>query len=353
VRLATTSLASEIGLQTAPAAIETHGHTLEANAESAFDANAYADVVPRVGGILREIKADLGAVVEAGDVLAVVDSPEVSAAKSRHLSSQAALRLARAAYERIRMLAQRDAVPAKQELEALTELNQAESASLDAAQSLRNLGLDDAALDRVVESKDLSSLLTVRSPIKGTVIQRHAVTGEAVQPMTGVFAVADTSRMWLWIDVYEADADRLSVGQRVMFHIPASGGPEFEGKITWVGAEVDSTTRTARARAEIDNAGGRLRANQFGQATIEVSAPHDVLVVPKAAVQTYGAAAVVFLPFETGVYRPQRIVTRPSNRPDAIEVVWGLKPGDPVVTNGSFWLKTEIMKGEIGAGCCE
>jgi cobalt-zinc-cadmium efflux system membrane fusion protein len=353
VRLATTTLAGEIGLEKVKAALETHGHTIETNAESAFDANAYADVVPRVEGILREIKADLGQVVSEGDLLVVVDSPQVSAAKSRFLSARAALKLERASYERTRALAQRDALPAKQELEALTALNQAESAALDAAQALRNLGLDDAALERIVDSKDLSSMLPVFSPIAGTMIQRHAVTGEAVQPTTAIFAVADTSRMWLWIDVYEADVDRVHPGQHVTFRVPASEGPAYEGRVTWVGAEIDPVTRTARMRAEVLNEGGRLRANQFGQAVIEVSDPHAAVVIPKAAVQTYNETSVVFLPVEPGVYRPQRILTRPANRPEVVEVTWGLSQGDEVVTTGSFWLKTEIMKGEIGAGCCE
>jgi cobalt-zinc-cadmium efflux system membrane fusion protein len=353
VRLATTTLAGEIGLDKAKAELETHGHTVETNAEIAFDANAYADVVPRVEGILREIRADLGQAVAQGDVLVVVDSPQVSAAKSRLVSARAALKLERASYERTRALAQRDALPAKQELEALTALNQAESAALDAAQALRNLGLDDAALEHIVESKDLSSMLPVFSPIAGTVIQRHAVTGEAVQPTTAIFAVADTSRMWLWLDVYEADVGRVHPGQRVSFRVPASEAPAYEGRVTWTGAEIDPVTRTARMRAEVVNEGGRLRANQFGQAVIEVADPHQVVVIPKAAVQTYNDTAVVFLPVEPGVYRPQRILTQPSNRPDVVEVAWGLSQGDEVVTTGSFWLKTEIMKGEIGAGCCE
>ena len=87
---------------------------------------------------------------------------------------------------------------------------------------------------------------------------------------------------------------------------------------------------------------------------IRVGEPHEVVVVPKAAVQSKDDTEVVFLPQgKSGVYRPQRIVAKASNRRDVVEVAWGLKPGDRVVTEGSFWLKTEIMKGAIGAGCCE
>jgi cobalt-zinc-cadmium efflux system membrane fusion protein len=358
VRLASAKLGRQIGIETVPASAETHAHTLEANAETAFDANRFADVNPRVAGYLREVKADLGHRVRAGDVLAVVDSPEVSAAKSRLISARAAYNLATVTHQRTESLARQDAVPAREELEALTAKNLAESSLLDASQSLRNLGFSELDLDRVATAKETSSLLPIVAPIDGVVVQRHAVRGEAVQATTPLFAVADTSTMWLWIDVYEADIERVTSGQAINFAIsglnPGTSSAALDGTVTWVGAQVDPTTRTTRVRAEMANLDGRLRANQFGRVVIHIGEPHEVVVVPRSAVQTKDGTEVVFLPKgDDGVYRPQRVVTRASNRRDVIEVAWGLKPGDRVVTQGSFWLKTEIMKGAIGAGCCE
>ena len=130
VRLATGSLAGEIGLETALALAETHAHTLETNAETAFDANHYADVSPRVAGFLREVNADLGQFVRAGEVLAMVDSPAVSTAKSRYLVGAVGLHAGAGILRPDEAhCAAQAAVPAKQELEALTVLNQAESAS--------------------------------------------------------------------------------------------------------------------------------------------------------------------------------------------------------------------------------
>lgn len=356
VRLATPKLAEKVGLQLATATAETHAHTLEANAETAFDANRHAEVTPRVAGFLREARVDLGSNVEAGQVLAIVDSAEVSAAKSRHIASHAALTLARTSYERTQALARRDAVPAKDELTALTAYHQAESAALDASQALRNLGFTDSDLARIVTEKDTSSQLSVVAPIEGTVIERHAVKNEPIQATTQLFAIADTTSMWVWIDVYESDIQKVKPGQSVSFSVTGTDPDEgfaTLGQVTWVGAQVDETTRTTRVRAEVANPDGRLRANQFGQAVIQVGKPHEVVVVPKAAVQTKDNTDVVFLPDGDGVYRPQRIMTQQSARRDVVEVAWGLKPGDRVVTKGSFWLKTEIMKGAIGAGCCE
>ena len=160
--------------------------------------------------------------------------------------------------------------------------------------------------------------------------------------------------MWLWIDVYEADIAKVALGQAVAFVVSGRrDGGRHEGQVTWVGTEVNERTRTTRVRAEVENPDGRLRANQFGRAEIRVGAEHKAVVVPKAAVQRKDKADLVFLPEGEGVYRPQRVLTRPTDRGDVVEVTWGLKPGQRVVTTGAFLLKTEIMKGAIGAGCCD
>lgn len=357
VRFASPKIARQIGLETTRAIEESHAHLLTANAEIDYDANRSAEVAPRVAGYLREVRADLGQVVRAGEVLAIVDAAEVGAAKTRYLAAHAADRLARENYERTHKLAESHAASPKAELEDLTARNQAEADLLDAEQTLRNLGLDDSALALIVARRDTQSTLEIVAPISGTVVLRNAVQGEAVQPTTMLFAVADTSRMWLWIDVYEANIADVAPGQDVTFTLSGTASmdeaPTARGSITWVGTEVNPTTRTTRVRAELENPDGHLRAHQFGRAAIRLGDEHEAIVVPKRAIQRKDGADLVFLTNTAGVYRPHRVITRPANRPDVVEVAWGLQPGDRIVTHGSFWLKTEIMKGAIGAGCCE
>jgi cobalt-zinc-cadmium efflux system membrane fusion protein len=357
VRLATAKLARRIGIATELVVAETHSHRLRANAETAYDANRYAEISPRVSGYLSDVRVDLGKAVRPGDVLAVVDSAEVSAAKTQLLTTHSVLQLAQVAYDRTRSLTQTGAVATKMELESLTALNQARVAAMDAEQRLRNLRFDNAAIAEIIKTKDTRNLLDVVATSGGTVVARHAVQGEAVQATSQLFAVADTSRMWLWIDVYEHDIARVKTGQAVSFTISGSDpdgiGLAFVGEVTWVGAEVNPTTRTTRVRAELVNPSGRLRANQFGQAEIQIGSEHTAVVIPMAAVQRKDKTDLVFIPQANGRYRPQRIVTKPTDRADVVEVAWGLEPGERVVTSGSFLLKTEIMKGAIGAGCCE
>jgi cobalt-zinc-cadmium efflux system membrane fusion protein len=354
VRLASAKLAGQVGIQTAEATEESHAHRLAANAETAYNANRYADITPRVTGYLRDVRADLGKAVKQGDVLAVVDSAEVSGAKAQYITAQAVLGLAQVAYNRTKSLTQSGAVAAKSELESLTALNQAKAASLDAEQKLRNFGFDDAQLARIVKESDTKSLLNIAAPLDGVVVVRHAVKGEPVQATTQIFSVTDTSIVWLWVDVYESDIAAVKVGQKVAFRVSGNDDDAFEGTINWTGTEVNQQTRTTRIRAELANPEGKLRANQFGMAEIQVGDEHKAVVVPKIAVQRKDNVDVVFIPQEEGgVYRPQRVVTKPTDRGDVLEVAWGLKAGQRVVTKGAFLLKTEIMKGAIGAGCCE
>jgi cobalt-zinc-cadmium efflux system membrane fusion protein len=354
VRLASAKLARQVGIQTAEAIEETHEHTLIANAETAYNANAYADVSPRVVGFLREVKADLGRKVQHGDVLAVVDSSEVSAAKAQYLTTRSTAELSQVTYDRTMSLTRSGAIAAKSELESLTALNQAKAGALDAEQRLRNFGFDDAALQHIAQERDTRSYLDVIAPIDGEIVVRHAVRGESVQATTPIFSVADTSLMWLWIDVFESDISSIRPGQKVKFTIGENDLARGVGTINWIGAEVNPRTRTTRVRAELSNAEGRLRSNQFGQAEIQIGDPHKAIVVPKKAVQTKDGVHVVFLPLKTpGVYRPQRVVSQPTDDNDTLEITWGLKAGQTVVTTGAFLLKTEIMKGAIGAGCCE
>lgn len=358
VKLATAKMVRQVGIQTALVTEEVHSHRLGSNAETAYDANHYAEISPRVTGFLSEIRVDLGQTVRRGEVLAVVDSAEVSAAKGQLLSAHSAVRLAQATAERTKSLSQSGAVPARAELEVMTALNQAQTSAMDAEQKLRNLGFDNDQLAEIIKNKDTRNLLDVVSPIDGVVVLRHAVKGEAVQATSQLFAVADTSRMWLWIDVYERDISLIAPGQPVSFTIsgadPNGQGHAFLGEVTWVGTEVSDKTRTSRIRAELANPNGRLRANQFGEADIQIGAEHKAIVVPKAAVQRKDGTDLVFLPLEeSGQYRAQRVVTKPTDHNDVVEVAWGLKPGQRVVTKGAFLLKTEIMRGAIGAGCCE
>lgn len=352
IRLSGPDIAQRIGLQTATIESQVRADSIAGNAEITYDDHAYAEVLPRVGGLVRDVNADHGRKVKPGDVLCVIDSAEVGAAKAQYLAAAPLVQLAEATEKRTLELTRANALPLKNELEARTATTRAKADLLNARQRLRNFGFADAELEAIERDNDTSSLLRVVSPIEGTVIERHLVTGEAVAPTHQLVLVADLRVMWAWIDVHEADASRVKPGQKVKLTVSGLEGRVYEGSVHFIDSAVNRTTRTVRVVAEIENVDGQLRANQFGRGEIIVGEPHDVVLVPRDAVQTLGAFEVVFVPRADGAYRPQRVVLGPDRGTDRgmLEVSWGVNPGDTVVTTGSFLLKSEVIRMTEGLG---
>jgi cobalt-zinc-cadmium efflux system membrane fusion protein len=346
IRLVGPDVAQKIGIATAPVLGRDHAPTISGNAELAYDEHAFAEVVPRVPGVIREVDADHGRHVKPGDMLCVIDSAEVGTAKAQYLALLPMEQLAQTTLDRTLQLTRADALPLKDELEARAALNRSRAELLNATQKLRNLGFSDEDLKRFEREKDTSSLLRVVSPIDGTVIERHAVRGEAINADHKLVQVADLRMMWAWVDVYEADIGRVKIGQPVTLTITGLEPSVFHGSVHYIETAVNPTTRTIRVIAEMDNESKQLRSNQFGLAHIVVGESSQVVLVPKDAVQDVAGVSVVFLPQPDGSYRAQRITLADAGdfEPGFFQVSWGVKPGDPVVTTGSYPLKAELIE---------
>jgi membrane fusion protein, heavy metal efflux system len=348
VRLSSGDTARRIGLEAGTAVGRRHSHRISANAEIDYAAHNYAEVRPRVAGLIREVRADEGQRVRKGDVLVVIDSAEVGAAKAHYLTALPAEEMARINYDSGRQLVEKQIMGARKEVEVRTAWNRATADLLNARQRLFNFGFSESDLQQIARAQDTSSLLNVVAPSDGTLVERFAVAGVAVEPTTPLFVDVDISIMWAWIDVYETEVAGVAVGQEVSFTILGTDTPVFSGHVELIGASVNPATRTVRVRAELANPDGKLRAKQFGRAEIRVGAEHETVFVPRAAVQTDGEDDLVFCPLPDGGFRPQRVKTRPAETSAEIEVEWGLGPGQRVVTTGAFLLKSEMLKATLG-----
>jgi cobalt-zinc-cadmium efflux system membrane fusion protein len=315
-------------------------------------------------------------------VLAELASIRVGEAKSRLLQAHAALQLARAVEAREKQLVEQK-VSSQQELErarsgraaaeaefaALREeiafsssraLLEAERAvqvaktALDAAErQLHVLGLNHDDMDKIdAEKEEEISQYALRSPAAGRIVARRITVGEAVEEGESLFTVADTSRMWLIMGISVADLPLLRAGLPVQFEGDGLSGRDFDGEIAWIAASVDEHTRTAQARVELPNPDGVLRAGMFGQAHITLRPDEPAVTVPEIAVQTDGCCQLVFVRESETVFVPRKIV-RGTSAGGYVEILDGLKEGDVVATTGSYLMKTEVLKGNIGAGCCE
>jgi cobalt-zinc-cadmium efflux system membrane fusion protein len=122
--------------------------------------------------------------------------------------------------------------------------------------------------------------------------------------------------------------------------------------VKFVSPSIDPQTRTARARALFPNRDGALRANMFAKARIVDHANGAAVLVPRSAVQEAKGVQLVFIQLAVDAYEARRVRTTPADN-NMVAVAADIRPGDRIVTTGSFLLKTETLKESIGAGCCE
>lgn len=352
VQFLSAQIARDAGLGYATAQEQSVPLALTCTAEVEFDRNRYAHVSARAAGVVRSVLRDLGDQVAAGDPLAVITSTELGAAKAELLQARTLVELWERNNAREQRLLEQRVSTERDLLQAETELAKSRVSVSGATQRLRNLGLTDAEIAQVCSSRDTSSSLVVTAPFAGTVVARDAVVGEVVGTARPLFGVADTSTVWAMLDVQEADVRRVRVGQSVVLSVEGLQGEAFAGRLTWVSAELDRRTRTLEARAEVRNPDGVLRAGMFGRAIVQTSGPEPRLVVPRDAVQWEGCCNVVFVRQNDRLFEPRKVRLGPEAGQQWV-VESGLRPGETVVTTGSFLLKTEILKGSIGAGCCE
>jgi membrane fusion protein, heavy metal efflux system len=327
---------------------------VERNVELAYNANRYARLSSRAGGVVSEVAKDLGEVVRQGEVLAIVDSTDLGNAKAELLQAGETLSLWEANAQRERALLDKGAGIEREVLEAQTRLAEARIELSKARQRLRSLGLTKEQVETVEKDADTSSLLSVIAPFDGIVVDRSAVMGEVVEATSPILAIADINIMWAMADLAEADAAIVKTGQQATVTVDGLPGRTFGGRLTWISTQIDPKSRTLKARIELDNGDGMLRANMFGRARINASNQGVAITIPKEAVQWEGCCNIAFVRTDTdgATFQPARLVLG-FDAGDRYEVVQGLNPGDTVVTRGSFILKNEVLKNSVGAGCCE
>ena len=340
VRLASQELADRAGISVVRAILAPDHREVLATARIAYDPSLVARINPRSPGVVRAIHADIGDRVEPGDELVTVASAEVGAAGTRVSAALSRLEVAEANLERAGRLegvvSQRDRLRAQQERDDA----RAELASLRAS-----LG---------VVGRTRGSEYTLTAPITGVVTRRAATIGTFVSGDGVLFEIADASRVWVELEIPEDQLVGVAPGQAVIATMHALGERAFEGSLHYLAPEIDPHTRTALGRVRLENPDGALRANMFGQARVRVPRADAAVIVPRDAVQRARGATLVFVREAPELFEARRVevVDRPADA-ERVEVRGRIRPGDEVVVDGAFLLRTETVSDSIGAGCCE
>jgi cobalt-zinc-cadmium efflux system membrane fusion protein len=341
VRFASPKTARIVGIETEKGRPVADGASLVAPARLVYDAGRRAEINARSPGVVRSILVDVGSAIRKGAPLVVLDSPEVGADRSRLAAARTRVETAKAQAERERALHDQGISPRRQ-------VQEAESALADAEAEVQAL----EAAAQVVGREGDSGRYTLHAPLAGTVVRRAATVGRQVDPEDVLLEIVDASVLWAEIDIPERRLHEVAVGREVVLTFEGLRDRSFTGTIASIAPEVDPHTRTAVARVRLANADGALRANMYGRARITGANGGAGLAVPRSAVQRANGADVLFVRITDTLYETRRVET--GVKSDGwIEITSGLRPGEDVVTVGSFLLKTETLKGSIGAGCCE
>ena len=356
---ARTEEAVEVSLT--PEAIERAGIKIaEARAQSSVSgvtvpgtvmSNAYRDtkVNALVGGIVRQVMVELGVDVRRGEPLAVIFSSELADAQTKYLSMRAMLDADHQKLDRTQQLVALGAA-SRQELEEVTAVHTGHETEMAAArQRLLLLGLSAERVGRLETASQVVSEVTVTSPAEGLVITRSVNPGQVINAGQELFVVTDLSTVWVIGDLYEPDFSRVRVGVPATITLASMPGRTLRGRVAYIDPRVDAATRTAKVRVEVPNRGGDLRLGMFVTMTFATDMSERTTVVPRAAVQTIGDRSVVYIPAEgeEGKFI-ERSVKLGQPAGEFVRVLDGLKPGDKVVTDGSFLLRAEAARTRSG-----
>ncbi|HZS04796.1 MAG TPA: efflux RND transporter periplasmic adaptor subunit [Blastocatellia bacterium] len=400
VKLSAEALAAA-GIETAEVTEEAVGARLRVTGTVEANQQQTQQATPLVSGRVERVQVALGDRVSKGSVLAVISSPQIAQLHGKLHEAETKLSLAERELQRVLQAENRAAVlTAKAKLDEadatlkrtrrLIELGagagkdlvsaetahrtaqaeydfqknialnreiqearaEVETAKVDVAHirdEMRSLGVEIRANERDSHHED-TSLVRLRAPASGTVTERLVNAGAGIEAGKPLFTVANLSTLWVIANVPEAQVTSLRPGAFAVIRSAALGNESLSGRINYIDPQLNEETRTARVRVEITNPGGRLRTGMFAEIEFMTGAgntPKEI-VIPEAAVQRIGERTVVFVPGEEKGHFKVRDIVAGAERDSLRRVTGGLKPGEKVVTKGSFTLKTQLMKGELG-----
>lgn len=201
------------------------------------------------------------------------------------------------------------------------------------------LGVPERVVKKLEQERKVSQLIPVHARQDGFISQLNIREGMYVRPATEVMTLADLSSVWILVDVFERQADWVSVGQEAEVRLPYLPGEVWTGKVEYIYPTLDAKTRTLKVRLHFDNPGERLKPNMFAKATI-LASPREALAVPREALIRTGSEDRVVIAKGDGKFQPV-VVTSGIESGDYIEIKSGLNANDKVVTSAQFLIDSE------------
>jgi membrane fusion protein, copper/silver efflux system len=314
-----------IGVRVATAEKKALRHNLRLLGKVATDETRIYRINATIDGwITTTMPVSAGSLVRKDETLAGFYSPEF-------LSAGQALIFALSSKDRIQTTGQE--TPGQQSQLAQFEINLKQYGD-----ALRNLGMGERQIQEMIKTRKYIENVDITSPADGFILQRNVSAGQRFEKGTELFRIADLSRIWIIVDVFERDASVVQSDQPVKAELP-NQGKTFTATVSKTLPQFDNISRTLKLRLEADNADFTLKPDMFVDVELPLSLA-EAVVVPAEAVLDQGLRQTVFVDRGNGYFEP-RNVHLGSRIGDQVQVVQGLTPGERIVVSGNFLLDSE------------
>jgi cobalt-zinc-cadmium efflux system membrane fusion protein len=331
-----------------------------------------AGISAYVGGIIKSIQVSAGSYVRKGQTVMTLEHPDFLKLQEEYTSAKSNMVFLEQEYQRKKELLAENATSQKSFQEAESKYNIEKGRLSSLTSQLSMLGISTTELNK----GNITSQLSLRSPINGYITQIHGSMGAYAEPNKMLFEVVDNSNILVRLDVYERDFYQIKKGQKVSILLPNQGNAEIEGRIATLGKAMDNTTKSIAVYAEIrNNKRQDLIPGIFVNALIYVDG-HAASVVPTETVVRSGEKQYVFIVNTELCSKPNIPGKDPHSVKDAsgntiplaykmVEVRTGAEgPGvieinpaqeimsvDQLVVKGGYFLMSALKSGET-VGCC-
>ncbi len=297
-----------------------------------------------INGRVSDIFGGLGDVVKKGQVLARVNSIELTQNQLTLIKATQLIGLKTKAVERAKLLFDADVI-SKAEMQRIEAELEAVKADFRASKDqLEILGMSEKAIEKLESSGQVNSYGDVISRTNGTIITKMINLGQIVQPEDVLFSVADLSKLWGVAEIPEQQVAFVQKDQDVTIEVPALN-KKIQGKIVYEGDIVNPETRTVMVRTEIDNADLKLKPDMLISMFIQ-SKKVSKLAIPASAVVRENDRNYIFVQNNPNTFRLREIELGHKDG-QLINILSGVSQGETIVSDGAFHLNSERKKKEL------
>ncbi len=350
---------------------------IKASGEIMIDSDNESKVGGIIPGRIKKIYVKEGSFVRAGQTLAVIENPDLINVQVDYINSRNDFEFAKQEYNRQQKLSS-DNIGSKKNLAELESIYRKALANYKTnEEKLEGYKISKDRFDKIYQdtTANLQKTYSITAPISGYIVSRMVTAGQYVEPSTDMFHIVNNSTVFVDLNIYEKDLQYIKQGQKAVIETGAGQNKNYEGKISFINKIFDDLKRTVKVRISIDNRSQELYPFMFVTAKIYVS-DGNVTAVPVSAIETEGENKFVFVktnetklienhtdheddsehekgeehkPVAGFVFKKYQVRTGISDD-KFIEIfpLQELNDGEEVVSKGTFYLKSELKKEELG-----